>query len=101
MLKTVQRLKECRKGQVGGLETFVIGLIIVGVVIVLGLYMLTEFDEKITDSAGATSVAANASDDVIEAVAELPGFLILIVLVVVMVIILGYMMTLRKTTSKA
>jgi len=76
-----------KKGQMGldNLQGIVWLLVVIGIMIAIGLVVLVEL--KDTDSVSGTS--ETALNETIDAIAEIPGWLTIIVIVVIAAIILG------------
>ena len=74
-----------KKGQLGSLESLVIGLVVVGIVLVVGFNILSQLY-----TAQTTSVAQTATNTTIEAMAGIPSWLSIIVVVGVAAVILGF-----------
>lgn len=78
-----------KKGMgIGDMHPAVLAIVLIGITLGIGLAVLEEFGEALTP-AGA---AANATDDVISALADFSGWLPIIVIVIAAAIILGLIM---------
>ena len=74
-----------KKAQLGNLQGLVWGIVVIAIMIAIGLVVMVELRD--TDSvSGAAETAINES---IDAVSEIPGWLVIIVIVVIAAIILG------------
>ena len=91
---------ENKKGQMGldNLQGIVWLLVVIGIMIAIGLVVLTElYDSDATTSytdptnlsTAYTNEAGTALNETIDAIAEIPGWLTIIVIVVIAAIILG------------
>lgn len=67
-------------------------LAIAGIIISFTLLVQAELSDEISDQAGNTSAAYNASADAIDGVAEFSGWFVIIALALVFAIILGIIM---------
>ena len=75
------------KGQVvGGLQVFVMSIVTIGVTLAIGLYVL----EQVSSSMTADGASANATDEIITALATAPTWIALLVVVVFASAILAY-----------
>ena len=88
-----------KKAQLGNLQGLVWGIVVIGIMIAIGLVILAElYDSDMTtrtwtNSTGSTFTEANeaatAINESIDAISEVPGWLVIIVIVVIAAIILG------------
>lgn len=83
-------LKTNKKGQINmqAIQGLVITLVILGIVIGLGLLVLTEVKDAVNDT-DPDGDSVDAIDEAIDAINEIPGWLTIIVIIVIVVIILG------------
>lgn len=84
--------KSNKKGIIGDLNNLVIGVLILAIVLGLTFIFLAEFEGQ-TD---AGSQARNSTGEIITEVAEIPGWLGIIILAVILVGLLGLVMLLRR-----
>ena len=78
-------MKNTKKGQLGNLQGLVWGIVVIGIMIAIGLVVMVELRD--TDS--VTGDAETAINESIDAISEIPGWLVIIVIVVIAAIILG------------
>lgn len=81
----MRSLLNAKKGQIGALQGIVITLVVIGVVLGIGLYVLNEFYDNLT----AGTEAALAVNDTISAIGDISTWLGIIVIVVIAAIILA------------
>jgi len=76
-----------KKGQmgIGNLQNVVWLLVVIGIMLAIGLVVLSE----LKDTSSVEGDAETALNETIDAVAEIPGWLTIIVIVVIAAIILG------------
>jgi hypothetical protein len=76
-----------KKGQmgIGNLQSVVWLLVVIGIMLAIGLVVLSE----LKDTSSIDGEAETALNDTINAIAEVPGWLTIIVIVVIAAIILG------------
>ena len=76
-----------KKGQmgIGNLQNIVWLLVVIGIMLAIGLVVLSE----LKDTSSISGDAETALNETIDAVAEVPGWLTIIVIVVIAAIILG------------
>ena len=82
-------LRKCKKGQmgIGGIYSFVLTLVLVGVVIGVGIYVLAQVKSNIDDT-----TAQAAINDTIGAIDDIPTWLVIIVVVAMAAIVLALIM---------
>ena len=78
-----------KKGQIGTLQSIIITLIIVGMVLGVGFLVLEEFSGQLTAGTGGSDAVLNTT----EALAEIPGWLSIIVIVAIVGIVLAIVFT--------
>ena len=79
-----------KKGQVvDQLKGFIMGIVVIAIVLGIGLYMLQQFSTTIKGTATST-VASNATDDLITKLATAPTWIGLLIVVVFATAILAY-----------
>lgn len=78
-------MQNTKKGQLGNLQGLVWGIVVIGIMIAIGLVVMVELRD--TDS--VTGDAETAINESIDAISEIPGWLVIIVIVVIAAIILG------------
>lgn len=71
------------------LHGLVYSLLLLALVVVIGLVVLAENGEQVLDIAGASSFADNASNEMQAGVAEIPGWVPLLVIVIMAGVIIG------------
>lgn len=81
-----------KKGQLGGLENLVIGLVVIGFVLVVGLSLMGQARDTTT----ANTAEYNASVATIGAIDDIPTWLGIIVLAFIAVVVLGIVYLLRR-----
>lgn len=74
------------------LPNFIISLVIIGLFLVAGLMIQGEMKDTLT----AGTAAYNAAEDVEEAMAEIPQWLPIIVIIVIAVVMIGYLYFFRQ-----
>ena len=76
-----------KKGQmgIGNLQSIVWLLVVIGIMLAIGLVVLSE----LKDTSSISGDAETALNETIDAIAEIPGWLTIIVIVVIAAIILG------------
>ena len=79
-----------KKGQaIEGLQSLVVPLIGIAIVLVIGFLIMAQAKEQIVTVAGNVSYAYNATEDVQNAMADIPGWLPIIVITVIGALLLG------------
>ena len=84
--------KTKKKGQLAMLEGLIMSLVVVGFLLIIGLSLMG----KARDTTTANSAERNASNSVIDAMADIPDWLVVIVLAVIAVIVLGVIYMIRR-----
>jgi len=83
-----------KKGQtVAGLQGIIWTLVIIGIMLVIGLTVL----DKLKDTTTANSTAETAANSTINAIADIPEWLPVIVVVVIAAVILGLVYFFRQS----
>lgn len=78
-----------KKGQIGTLQSIIITLVIIGIVLGVGFLVLEEFQDQMT----AGSQAEDGVNETINALATIPTWLTIIVLIAIVGIILAIVFT--------
>jgi len=78
-----------KKAQIGTLQSIIITLVIIGIVLGVGFLVLEEFEDEMT----AGSEAESGVNDTINALAEIPSWLSIIVIIAIVGIILAIVFT--------
>lgn len=83
-------LLKTKTGQtaLGGLQGFVMSLVVIGITLVIGIYVVSEVMDKM-DSGSEAETAAN---DTVNALGDISEWFAIIVIVVIAVIIIGLIM---------
>ena len=76
-----------KKGQIGDLQKLATPLVAIALVLVIGFLILAEI--KANDNVTANSHAENGTNEVIEALASIPGWLSIIIVTAIGAILLG------------
>jgi len=93
------------KGQIDALQPLIIALVVIGIVLVVGFLIFAEVQDQIVDIDDVTEAAANtstwsygynASQDITNAMADIPGWLPIIVVVVIGALLIGLVSFLRR-----
>ena len=86
-----------KKGQVvNGLQSFIFGIVAIAVILAIGLYVLQEMRDATTLDGGAsgydnqTTMASNATGDIIDKIAVAPTWIGILIIVVFATAILSY-----------
>jgi len=79
-----------KKGQVGGIQMFIMAIVGVAVVLAVGLIVLSELQTAALTTAGATTVASNATGSIITKMATVPTWIGILITVALAFIVLGY-----------
>ena len=74
-----------KKGQIGTLQNVIITLVVIGIVLGIGFMVLEEFEEQMTSG----SEAESGVNETIVALAEIPTWLSIIVIVAIVGILLA------------
>ena len=83
-------MKLMKKGQVGGIQMFIMAIVGVAVILAVGLIVLAELQTAALDSAGATTTASNATGSIITKLATVPTWIGILITVALAFIVLGY-----------
>lgn len=78
-----------KKGQIGTLQSIIITLVVIGIVLGIGFIVLEEFETQMTTG----SEAESAVNETIVALAELPSWLDIIVIIAIVGILLAIVFT--------
>jgi len=90
------------KGQIDALIPLIMALIVISIVLVVGFLIFAEVQDQvvsidsINESAGIGSYGYNATQDVTNAMADIPGWLPIIVVVVIGALLIGLVGFLRR-----
>lgn len=71
------------------MQTFILGIVVVSVTLVIGIYILSQIQTSLVTSAGAASAAVNAAGDAVDALGNGTPWLTILVVVGFAVIVLG------------
>lgn len=84
-----------KKGQLGNLQGIILTLVVVGVLIGAGFFILGEFADQVSEQAtgGINSSAFQGINETIDAFDTVPNLLPLVVLIAMVVIILALVFT--------
>ncbi|MBA7490708.1 hypothetical protein ES702_01251 [subsurface metagenome] len=94
----MKALLDNKKGQLGTLQSIIITLVVVGIVLGIGFLVLEEFEEQMT----AGSEAESAVNETIIALAKIPTWLSIIVILAIVGILLAIVFSVMprgQTTS--
>ena len=86
-------MKLMKKGQVGGIQVFIMAIVSVAVVLAVGLIVLSELQTAALVggvSGGATTSASNATGSIITKLATVPTWIGILITVALAFIVLGY-----------
>ena len=83
-------MKLMKKGQVGGIQMFIMAIIGVAVILAVGLIVLGELQTASLTSAGAATEASNATGSIITKLATVPTWIGILITVALAFIVLGY-----------
>ena len=76
-------------GQLGGLQSIVLALVIIGVLLGAAFLIMADFQSEVDSQTGSDqSVASQAVNDTVNAINKVPAFLGIIALVVIVAILL-------------
>jgi len=90
------------KGQIDALQPLIVALVVIAIVLVVGFLIFAEVKDQVysIDSLNAThnqsSYGYNATMEVTNAIADIPGWLPIIVVVVIGALLIGLVSFLRK-----
>ena len=91
----VKRFYKTKKGQIGNLQSIIITLVVVGMVLGIGFLVLDEFKDAMTTG----SNAQQATNTTITALAKVPTWLGIIVILAIVGILLGIIFTVLPRSS--
>lgn len=92
-------LMESRKGQVGGLQGFILSITTVAIVLAISLIVLNEMKNASTSDGTSTGTATNASvttSTIITKMATVPTWIGIIIIVALAFIVLSFFMGRRQ-----
>jgi ABC-type methionine transport system permease subunit len=75
-----------KKGQLGGMQSFIMTIVVVAVVLGVGLIVVTEFQGATT----ANSLAYNATGAILTKMATIPTWIGIVIVVALAFIVLGF-----------
>jgi ABC-type Na+ efflux pump permease subunit len=78
-----------KKGNIGAIQAFIMGIVSVAVILALGLYVLQEISDNTKDGGNATD-ASDAVDGIITELAGVPTWIGLLIVVVFAAAVLSY-----------
>lgn len=79
-----------------GLQGLALGLVSLGITAVIGMRVVSEIGSQMT----ANSLEANAATDTISAIADIPGWMPIIVIAAVAAVVLGYVLGMFNGSGK-
>tara|TARA_R100001530_G_scaffold106853_1_gene74643 strand:+ start:609 stop:887 length:279 start_codon:yes stop_codon:yes gene_type:complete len=88
-----------KKGQLGNLQGIIMTLVVVGIVMGAGFFILGEFRDQV-ETLGQTEATAGVNDTIV-ALGTVPDLLPLVVLIAMVVIILALVFTIPGARSSA
>ncbi len=88
-----------KKGQLGNLQGIIMSLVVVGILIGAGFFVLGEFMDQAVDL--NVSEATDGINETIDAMDTIPNLLPLVVLIAMVVIILALVFTIPGARSRA
>lgn len=71
------------------MQEFIVGIVIVGVTLVIGIYVAATMQTAMLDSTGNSTIASNATGDLVDALAGGSAWITILVVVGFAVIVLG------------
>jgi len=86
-------MKMLKKGQVGGLQGFILAIVTVAIVLAIGLIVLNELKDASTSdgtSSGTATAATNATGTIIMKLATVPTWIGIIIIVALAFIVLSF-----------
>ncbi|KKL07897.1 hypothetical protein LCGC14_2581390 [marine sediment metagenome] len=92
-------MKLLKKGQVGGLQGFILSIVTVAIVLAIGLIVLQELSTAARVgglSTGAATAASNATDSIITKLATVPTWIGIIIIVALAFIVLSFFIGRRQ-----
>ncbi len=92
-------MKMLKKGQVGGLQGFILSIVTVAIVLAIGLIVLQELSTASRVggvTSGASTAASNATDSIIVKLATVPTWIGIIIIVALAFIVLSFFIGRRQ-----
>ena len=92
-------MKLLKKGQVGGLQGFILSIVTVAIVLAIGLIVLQELSDAAREGGVSTGAATNASaatDSIIVKLATVPTWIGIIIIVALAFIVLSFFIGRRQ-----
>ena len=92
-------MKLLKKGQVGGLQGFILSIVTVAIVLAIGLVVLQELKDASTSdgtSSGTATAATNATATIITKLATVPTWIGIIIIVALAFIVLSFFIGKRQ-----
>lgn len=92
-------MKMLRKGQVGGLQAFILSIVTVAIVLAIGLIVLNELKNASTSdgtSTGTATAATNATASIVTKLATVPTWIGIIIIVALAFIVLSFFIGRRQ-----
>ena len=83
-------MKLMKKGQVGGIQMFIMAIVGVAVILAVGLIVLAELQTAALDSSGGITNASEATGSIITKLATVPTWIGILITVALAFIVLGY-----------
>ena len=85
------------KGQIDALQPLIVALVVIAIVLVVGFLIFAEVqDQTETIEGGTTGYGYNATQEVTNAMQDIPGWLPIIVVVVIGALLIGLVSFLRR-----
>ena len=78
-----------KKGQVEALQPIIISLVSVAIVLVVGFLIMSQIKTQVISVGSVNSTADNATETVITAMSDIPGWLPIIVIVMIGSLLIG------------
>ena len=88
-----------KKAQIDQLGSLAVMLVGIGIALVVGLLIMNEVKTQAIDSTrygGINSTAANATEETMEAISDIPGWLPIIVITIIGAILIGLVAYFRR-----
>jgi hypothetical protein len=82
-------MKLLKKGNVAGIQVFIMGIVGVAVILAVGLIVLQELSTS-AKSGGTATAASNATDTIITKMSNVPTWIGILITVALAFIVLGY-----------
>ena len=92
-------MKMLKKGQIGGLQGFILSIVTVSIVLAIGLIVLQELSTASTSdgtTSGTATAASNATDAIIVKLATVPTWIGIIIIVALAFIVLSFFIGRRQ-----